>query len=85
MVCKKFNQLRFERVDPLTSWRRHEEVYKFLERCIECNNPELGIESLKMMISKGHRASTYVYDAILVCEGGDEKEKGLNLLHYLNW
>ncbi|KAB2597112.1 hypothetical protein D8674_000032 [Pyrus ussuriensis x Pyrus communis] len=49
MVCKKLNQLaqhdrilehisirRFERVDP----RRHEEVYKFLERCKECTNPE---------------------------------------------
>ncbi|KAB2602859.1 F-box protein [Pyrus ussuriensis x Pyrus communis] len=31
---------RFERVDPLTSQRRHEEVYKFLEWCIEWNNPE---------------------------------------------
>ncbi|KAM2937966.1 hypothetical protein FF1_037810 [Malus domestica] len=46
MVCKKFNQViqhdrifehisirRIEKVDPLTSWRRHKEVYKFLERC----------------------------------------------------
>ncbi|RXH70671.1 hypothetical protein DVH24_013417 [Malus domestica] len=53
MVCKKFNQLaehdhilehisiqRFERVDSLTSQRRHEKVYKFLEQCRECNNPE---------------------------------------------
>ncbi|KAB2626252.1 F-box protein [Pyrus ussuriensis x Pyrus communis] len=53
MVCKKFNQLaqhdhifehisiqRFERVDLLTSRRRHEEMYKFLERCREFNNLE---------------------------------------------
>ncbi|RXH87378.1 hypothetical protein DVH24_034278 [Malus domestica] len=53
LVYKKFNQLvqhdrifehisirRFERVNPLTSRRRHEEVYKFLKWCTEWNNPE---------------------------------------------
>ncbi|KAB2608367.1 F-box protein [Pyrus ussuriensis x Pyrus communis] len=93
MVCKKFNQLaqhdhifehisiwRFEKFDPLTSRRRHEQVYKFLERCTECNNPK----SLKMVISKGHQASTHVYGAILVCPGGgNEKDIGINLLHSL--
>ncbi|RXH87817.1 hypothetical protein DVH24_034717 [Malus domestica] len=77
--------------------RRHEEVYKFLEWCTKCNNPvamytqgmrwyfrynnfELEIKSMKTAISKHHQALTYVYGAILVCRG-DERERGLNLLH----
>ncbi|RXH71416.1 hypothetical protein DVH24_018771 [Malus domestica] len=53
IVCKNFNQLaqhgwifkhinnqRFERVNPLTSQSRDEEVYNFLKQCRECNNLE---------------------------------------------
>ncbi|KAB2635808.1 F-box protein [Pyrus ussuriensis x Pyrus communis] len=94
MVCNKFNQFaqhdsvfkhiriqRFERVDLLTSRSKDEEVYKFLERCRE-------IESLKTAISKGHQASTYVYDAILVCQEEKKKRKasGFSILSTIrNW
>ncbi|XP_050130276.1 putative F-box protein At1g67623 [Malus sylvestris] len=43
-----------------------------------------GIESLKRAASKGHVEATYVYGAILVCCGGDSRQKGLELLYSLN-
>ncbi|KAB2608490.1 F-box protein [Pyrus ussuriensis x Pyrus communis] len=43
------------------------------------NNSVLGIEYLKMTISKGHQASAYVYGVILVFHEGMKKKKASTL------
>ncbi|KAM1116642.1 hypothetical protein ACFX19_007225 [Malus domestica] len=84
MVFKKFNQLtqhdhisehisirRFERVDPLTSRRKHEEVYKFLEQ--STRQLDLDLEKSRAYGGDGlerHR------DNLLLCSGRiSESEK----------
>ncbi|CAN6723626.1 unnamed protein product [Malus baccata var. baccata] len=74
MVCKKFNQIihdhrifehinirEFEGFNPLTSWSNNEDVSKFLKwmaYIFQNSNKEVGIEALKMAISKGHEVAT---------------------------
>ncbi|KAF5736984.1 F-box family protein [Tripterygium wilfordii] len=41
---------------------------------------ESGLENLKKAVAKGHKEATYVYGIILLCEGGESKEKGMELL-----